>query len=100
MTQSPQSVTLGVISLGLAFGITWSTGMIILGVAGAVFGYGLPVIDAMSSVYLGFGASVGGALVGALWGFVDGFTGGVVIAWLYNYFARRQAGQPPPTKAD
>lgn len=76
MTQTPQNAPLGVVSLGLAFGTSWAVGMFILGIAGALFDYGASVITAMSSVYLGFGAS----FVGVLWGFFDGFTGVVVIA--------------------
>lgn len=91
MTQTPQRVSLGVVGLGLAFGIAWATGIFILGIAGALFDYGVPVITMISSVYLGYGPSLVGAIVGAVWGFADGFVGGVVIAWLYNYFVSRQA---------
>jgi len=30
-----------------------------------------------------------GAIIGAIWGFIDGLLGGVVIAWVYNKVAQK-----------
>ena len=95
MTQNLSKASLGVVSLGLAIGITWALGVFLLGLAAGLFDWGVPVVAVMSSAYLGYSPSFVGSVIGALWGFVDGFVGGVVIAWLYNRFASRGATAPP-----
>jgi hypothetical protein len=80
-TQSRLSVK----GLALALGLAWGGGVFVLGLAGAV-GWGRGLIDALGSLYLGFRPTPVGIVVGALWAFVDGALGGMVIAWLYNRF--------------
>ena len=65
--------------------------LVFLGLAGciiAMFGWGIALVDAISSLYIGYSPSVLGAIIGAFWGFVDGYIAGVVIAWLYNKLAK------------
>ncbi len=97
MTQTLQKASLGVVSLGLAIGIAWALGVFLLGLAAGLFDWGVPVVDVLSSVYLGYSPSFVGSVIGAVWGFVDGFIGGAVIAWLYNRFASRGAAVSPPS---
>lgn len=74
-------------ALGIAIGILWAAYVFFCGIT-AMFGWGAALVAAFSSLYIGYGASIGGAVAGAIWAFVDGFIAGVVIAWLYNRFAR------------
>lgn len=81
---------LNVWSLGLALGIVWGLGMFITGLItmwcdGA---WGADFVAGMGSIYIGFKATWGGSFLGLIWGFVDAFIAGVIIAWLYNCFAR------------
>ncbi len=48
--------------------------------------YGQAFLDVMASIYPGFHAAgtFGDAIVGTLYGVVDGAIGGAVFAWLYN----------------
>lgn len=39
--------------------------------------------------YVGYSISPLGSLVGLVWGFVEGWLGGMFFAWLYNRFAGR-----------
>ena len=71
-------------ALGLACGILWGAGVLIMGLLAMVCSWAQPVVDVLSVIYLGYGASILGALIGTLWGFVDAFLGGWVLAWLYN----------------
>lgn len=41
-------------------------------------------------VYIGYSVSAFGGFVGGIWGFLDGFIGGAIFAWLYNRFVRRE----------
>jgi len=77
-------------ALGVAAGILWAAYVLSVGVT-AMFGWGVALVNAISSLYIGYGPSIPGAIIGAVWGFVDGYIAGVVIAWLYNKLAK-QAG--------
>lgn len=74
-------------ALGIAIGVLWAVYVIFCGIA-AMFGWGIAIVDAISSLYVGYGASVLGSIIGAVWGFVDGYIAGVIIAWLYNRLAK------------
>lgn len=75
------------LALGIAIGVLWAIYVFFAGIA-AMFGWGNALVEALASLYIGYGASVVGAAIGALWAFVDGFIAGVVIAWVYNAVAR------------
>lgn len=77
---------LHVLGLGLAAGILWGASCFLLGLL-AMGGYGAGFVRAVSTFYIGYGASFWGAVIGLIWGFVDFFIGGVILAWLYNIFA-------------
>jgi hypothetical protein len=74
---------LSVKGLGLALGVTWGAGVLILGLIGAI-GWGRAVVDVLGSLYLGFRPTLLGSVIGGAWAFVDGALAGVVVAWLYN----------------
>ena len=86
MALDRRHMTLGVISFGLAVGVTWAIAVFVLGLAAWLFGWGIEVAAALSSLYIGYGPSFVGAIAGAVWGFVDGLILGVLIAWFYNRF--------------
>jgi hypothetical protein len=74
-------------ALGVAIGVLWAAYIFFCGIT-AMFGWGSALVTAFASLYIGYGASIPGAIIGALWGFVDGYIAGVVIAWLYNRLAK------------
>ncbi len=74
-------------ALGVAIGVLWAIYVLFCGIA-AMFGWGVALVEALSSLYIGYGPSVSGALIGAVWGFIDGYIAGVVIAWIYNSLAK------------
>lgn len=80
---------LGIICFGLAIGVTWGLGVFVMGIAGALFGWGDQLIQVLGSAYIGYSASFWGAIIGGIWALVDGFIAGVIIAWLYNMLSRR-----------
>ena len=80
------------LALGVAIGATWSLGIGALAIM-AMFGWGALVIEPIASVYVGYDASIIGAVIGVAWAFVDGFVAGLVIAWIYNAVASRVAQQ-------
>jgi hypothetical protein len=54
------------------------------GILAALFGWGAAMAEIVGSFYVGFEPSLGGALIGAVWGFVVGFVFFAGGAWLYN----------------
>jgi hypothetical protein len=69
---------------GIAFGIVYAVVFFLYGALAALFGWGGPMAEMIGSFYVGFGPTLGGALVGALWGFAVGFVFFAVAAWIYN----------------
>lgn len=78
-----------ILSFGVALGIVWAISMLVAGWV-SIFGWGSMFVNTMSSVYLGYEPSFGGGIVGAIWGFVDGFIGGVLFAFFYNLISSRK----------
>ncbi|UCG35297.1 MAG: bacteriophage holin [Candidatus Omnitrophota bacterium] len=77
---------LSIKGLALSFGISWSILMILLGIA-AMFGWGEGMLACMSTLYIGYQATVFGIIIGAAWGFIDGAIFGAIVAFFYNKFA-------------
>ena len=75
---------------GFAIGLVWGAGVLFAGFM-AMTGYGAVFVNALGSVYIGYGASVVGAVIGAVWALIDGFVAGALIAWVYNRFASQAA---------
>lgn len=82
---------LDVKAFALTFGLLWGGAMLLVGV-GNTFGnaYGQAFLVLMASVYPGYHATgtLGDAIVGALYGLVDGGIGGTVLALLYNCLSK------------
>jgi len=78
---------LRIIPLAVAVGAVWALGVLLLGWA-AAFGWGTALVDMLASLYLGYGASFVGGIIGALWAIVDGAIAGALIAAIYNLAAR------------
>ncbi len=78
---------LSVKGLTLALGLSWAFCVLFAGWA-AIFGWGSGFVELMSSMYIGYEASLMGGLIGSAWGFVDGAIAGLLIALLYNFFSK------------
>ena len=75
------------LALGIAIGVLWSVSIFFAAIA-AMFGWGTAFVQVIASFYIGYGASIGGAIIGAIWAAVDGFVGGYLLAWIYNKVAK------------
>lgn len=74
---------LSVKGLAIGLGASWAICMLFVGWV-AMFGWSVKFVEVMSSVYIGFEPSFLGGIIGAVWGFVDGAIGGIIIAIVYN----------------
>ncbi len=71
------------LALGIAIGVLWAVSVFLFGLF-AMFGWGAALVETLGSLYIGYGASIVGAIIGAIWALVDGFVAGVFVAWIYN----------------
>ena len=72
------------VQFGIAFGIVYAVVFFLYGALAALFGWGSALAEIVGSFYVGFGPTIGGALIGAVWGFAVGFIFFGLGAWLYN----------------
>ena len=72
-------------AFSIACAVLWAIVVALAGIV-AIFGLGTPLIDLLSSLYIGFDTSLTGILIGIGWGLVDGLIAGVIFAWVYNKF--------------
>ena len=83
---------LSVKAMALTVGILWGGAILFVGLVSLFSpGYADEFLRIVSSFYPGFHHSgrLGDLLVGTAYGLIDGAIGGVVTAWLYNFFAKR-----------
>ncbi|MDD4287080.1 MAG: bacteriophage holin [Candidatus Peribacteraceae bacterium] len=78
---------LNVRAFALTCGIFWAASLMLIAVLTMKTGLGLSFVNMVSEVYLGYGSTLVGALLGAVWGFLDGLVCGAIFAWLYNKIA-------------
>ena len=86
MAANQSHQTLGVISFGLAVGMTWAIAVAILTIVAAFTGLGGSLALIIQGIYVGYQPNIIGLFVGLVWGFANGFVFGVVTAWFYNRF--------------
>ena len=74
------------VKLGLALGLLWGISLLCLAWIGSCCPYGHAFVQLFGSVYIGYTPTLMGGLIGLVWGFIDFFIFGCLIAWLYNCF--------------
>ena len=82
---------LNIRALGLSCGIAWGLAIFLLTYWFLVRGLEGETLARLGNLYLGYSVTWYGGFVGLIWGFVDGFIGGALVAWLYNVFSCQKA---------
>lgn len=77
------------VKFGVAFGIVYGVTFFMYGAVAALFGWGVEFAALIGDFYLGFGPTLPGALIGAVWGFAIGFVFFALAAWIYNALTGR-----------
>lgn len=72
---------------GIALAITWGLTVFLMGLISGT-GYGLGFVNAIGTLYIGYGEGIMASILGLVYGLIDGFIGGFVLAWLYNKFEK------------
>jgi hypothetical protein len=76
-------------NFGLAVGIVWGGGLLVWTLIASNNGWGAELLELLGTAYRGLEVTPQGAVTGGIWGFVDGFIGGYLIAWVYNKLQTR-----------
>ena len=84
---------LSVKGLAVGLGTSWAIYMLFAGWV-SIFGWCTKFVEVMSLVYIWFNSSFLGGIIGAIWGFIDGAIGGLVIAIVYNAVTKRNNSLP------
>jgi hypothetical protein len=50
-----------------------------------MFGWAVGSVDVIG---IGYQATFVGAIIGAIWAFVDGYVGSLIVVWLYSKFTK------------
>ena len=77
------------VALGASFGII--SGVMVLGMAllAQVFLDGKPIVAALGTMYISYNTSLINSLLVGVYAFANGFVGGYVVAWIYNFLIDR-----------
>lgn len=86
---------LNIKAFALACGILWGLGLFLLTWWIIAFDGVTHEVTMIGRLYRGYTISPAGSLLGLLYGFVDAFIGGAVLAWLYNRLAGPAHSESP-----
>jgi len=51
-------------------------------------GYGTDIVSLIGTVYIGYAPTIAGAIIGAVWAFIDAIIGCYIFVWIYNKLAK------------
>ena len=80
---------LNVMACALTCGIFWGFGLLFITLWIMLFEGATGDLLGIGHVYRGFNVSLPGGFIGLIWGLADGFIGGAILAWLYNFIVVR-----------
>ncbi|MBN2058274.1 MAG: bacteriophage holin [Candidatus Saganbacteria bacterium] len=75
---------LDALKFGLTLGIVWAAAVLCLGIMTGLWDWGAGLVKGIGSLYIGYGPTPGGVVLGMAWAFFDAGIGGFIVAWLYN----------------
>ncbi len=80
---------LNVKAFALTVGLVWGIGLLFLTWWIILFDGATGEITMIGRLYRGYSISPVGSIIGLAWAFFDGFVGGAIFAWLYNFLSAR-----------
>jgi hypothetical protein len=73
-------------AFAISFGIMIGVAIFLITYWFMIMNYEGSTLVKLRNLFLGYSVTWYGGLIGLLWGFVTGFLGGGLLAWLYNKF--------------
>lgn len=80
---------LNTLAFGLTIGILWGIGLFLATWWIILFDGASMNPTFIGSIYRGYNITPLGSVIGLVWAAIDGFVGGVILAWLYNLLSSR-----------
>lgn len=80
--------SLNIRALALSLATIWSLTVLFLGIT-SIFGWGIDIVAVLGTFYLGYSASILGAIIGAIWAFANGIITVMIFGYLYRYFSSK-----------
>ncbi|MCX6822496.1 MAG: bacteriophage holin [candidate division SR1 bacterium] len=77
------------LAAALAVGIYFGVGLFLIGLLARLTGYCKIFVAFMSTFYIGYNYTFGGAFMGLIWGALDGFVGTYIVVRLYNLISKK-----------
>ena len=68
----------------LTGGIVWGVMVFLMTLMSLYFGYGTAFLKGVASIYPGYNVSLGGSVVGLVYGFLDVYIGVYTVVWVYK----------------
>ena len=81
---------LDVKAFAMTCAIVWGLGLFALTWWIIAFDGATGEVTLIGRLYRGYNISPAGSVIGLLWAVLDGFVGGAIFAWVYNWFARQK----------
>ncbi|QQR55045.1 bacteriophage holin [Candidatus Peregrinibacteria bacterium] len=81
--------TLNPLAAALSMGVAWAISLFVMTLIGSQTGFLGNFLHILEDVYPWYELSPKGAVIGLVWGFLDGFIGVYVLVWLYNFFVKK-----------
>jgi len=82
---------LNIKAFALTFALWWGFGLFFLTWWIIFFDGAIGDVTLIGRLYRGYSITPWGSVLGLLWGLGDGFIGGAIFAWLYNFLSARCA---------
>ena len=76
-------------SFALTCGLLWGFGLLMLTWWIILLDGPTGQATLIGKIYRGYNLSIGGGLIGLVWGFFDGLITGFIFAWIYNFFTAK-----------
>ena len=80
---------INVLALAVTLGFLWGVTIFLMTWWIIMFDGALTEPNLLGRLYRGYRITPAGSVIGLVWGLIDGFIGGAVIAWVYNKLVDR-----------
>lgn len=88
------------LSFALGLGVFWALILFVAGILAMYTGFARGFVTSLNSLYAYYSPNWPGCFIGAIWGFIDLFIAGYIIAVLNNFFySKVGAAAPMPEQA-
>ena len=75
-------------NLGAKLGLIFGVALFTLAIASMGLGLGEPIVLLLATLYKGYAATLMGAFIGLIWGFIHGYVVGAIVVFVKKYLPK------------